>query len=128
MKPIVRSLVFLPIVAAISLVACGGGKVVVLPPSTTPQPTAAFAPAPAPAPSTVVVQTVPATPVPPAETITASPGAGYVWVAGYYDWRGDKYVWVPGSWVLTPNSASVWVSGHWQTSAGGYNWVPGHWE
>lgn len=44
----------------------------------------------------VVVQTAP----PPlrVEAVPA-PRVGYVWVPGYWDWRGHRHVWVGGLWV-----------------------------
>jgi hypothetical protein len=96
------------------LVGCGGGKVVVLPGpvATTPGPSAIVATAPA-APTAVVVTTVPAMPGPQADVAQGvSPGPNYFWVAGYYDWRGDHYAWVPGNWMLTPSTTSVWIAAH----------------
>jgi WXXGXW repeat (2 copies) len=127
MKPKTKTLSVLGLAAtSILFVACGGGKVVVVPgPATTPGPSALVATTPAPA----VITTVPAMPQPPADSVqSVSPGPSYSWVAGYYDWRGDHYVWVPGTWVATPSTASVWISGRWQPTAGGYTWVPGHWQ
>jgi hypothetical protein len=60
------------------------------------------------------------------ETVPASPGAGYVWVGGYYRWNGAHYVWVPGHYVA---HAGAWVPGHWRHVAGsGWYWIPGHWR
>ena len=110
---------------AVSLVACGGGKVVVTPPST---PMVATTPA---IPASGVVATVPATPPPPtveANVASVSPGSEYVWVQGYYNWDGARYQWVPGSWVRTPSVNAMWVPAHWQPTTGGYVWVPGSWR
>lgn len=71
------------------------------------------------------------TQAPPAvrvETQPVSPGAGYVWTAGYWRWTGTSYVWVSGSWVLPPRQAAVWVPGHWVRRAGGWVWIAGHWQ
>jgi len=68
---------------AVSLAACGGGKVVVVPPFAPAVASAPVIPAPA------VVVTVPATPPPPAteaSVASVSPGSDYVWVQGYYNW------------------------------------------
>lgn len=112
--------------AAVSLIGCGGGRVVVANPQ--PAPAAMVAPTPA-GPAGPVVVTVPATPAPPAEdVVSTSPGPEYVWVKGYYNWDGSSYQWVPGTWVRTPRSAAVWVPAHWQPTAGGYVWVPGTWR
>jgi WXXGXW repeat (2 copies) len=113
--------------AAFATLACGGGKVVVVPNNTpnTPAPSAFAAPATPPA----VVATIPATPVYPQDTVEGpSPGSNYVWAPGYYNWAGDHYVWVPGAWMKTPSPSAVWVPGKWQPTAGGYTWVAGHWQ
>jgi YXWGXW repeat-containing protein len=71
------------------------------------------------------------TQAPPAvrvETQTVSPGPGYVWTSGYWQWSGSNYVWVPGSWVVPPRPGVVWVRGHWGRRSGGWVWIPGHWQ
>jgi hypothetical protein len=76
------------------------------------------------------VVTVPAAPPPPADSSIAavSPGADYVYVSGYYDWNGRRYVWVPGAWVRASRPASTWVPAHWEPTTGGYRWAPGSWQ
>ena len=117
------------------LLSCGGGKVVVLPAPASPAPVASnyVTPAPnyvAPAPNSVVVTTVPSTPVPPATVaqLGPSPGSDYIRVEGYYNWLGDHYEWVAPTWVRAPNSGATFIPGHWQQTAGGYSWVPGYWR
>jgi hypothetical protein len=34
-----------------------------------------------------------------------APGAGFVWVDGYWGYRGGNYAWVPGNWVRPPRGA-----------------------
>lgn len=41
---------------------------------------------------------IPAPPAPRVERVPA-PRRGYVWVPGYWDWRGHRHVWVPGVWM-----------------------------
>jgi hypothetical protein len=119
---------FLLPLATLALAACGGGRVVVASAPATPAAPTVVTPAPAPA--ATIVTTIPATPAPPATTAVAgnSPGPGYVYVEGYYDWRGGQYVWVPGTWSLPPRTSLTWVPGHWQPTAGGYTWVSGYWQ
>lgn len=70
-----------------------------------------------------------APPAPVVETRIVSPGAGYIWVSGYYRWSGGKYVWVPGRWSRPPHHHRVWVAGHWaHHSHNGWYWVGGHWR
>jgi hypothetical protein len=67
-----------------------------------------------------------APPAPIVETVPAQPGAGYVWVGGYYRWDGARYVWVHGHYVA---HGGAWVPGHWEHVTGsGWYWVPGHWR
>ncbi len=56
-----------------------------------------------------------------------APGPGYVWVDGYYDWRG-RYVWVPGSWMRPPRPHAVWVPGRFDGHGRHRVWVRGHWR
>jgi hypothetical protein len=58
------------------------------------------------------------------ETVPARPGAGYVWVGGYYRWNGAHYVWVPGRYA---HHAGRWCPGHWAHDPHGYYWVEGRW-
>ena len=69
-----------------------------------------------------------APPPPPREVIAVSPGARYVWVPGYYRYRGNAYVWVPGRYVVPPHHYRAWVPGRWVPRSGGYVWVAGYWR
>ena len=52
---------------------------------------------------------------------------GYAWVPGYWDWRGNRHVWVNGTWVRArPGyhySQPTWVheGDHWRLTRGGWN-------
>ena len=71
----------------------------------------------------VYVQVGPPTAI--VETVPASPGAGYVWVGGYYNWTGSGYVWVHGHYA---HHAGAWCAGHWRhVQHSGWYWIPGHW-
>src|SRR5581483_2184509 len=52
------------------------------------------------------------TPPPPvrAEVVGVAPGPGYVWVNGYWGWRGNAYAWVPGYYAHPPRPHAVWVA------------------
>jgi WXXGXW repeat (2 copies) len=66
-----------------------------------------------------------APPAPIVETAPASPGAGYVWVPGYYRWNGSRYVWVHGHYV---RHAGHWCTGKWHHNAArGWWYAQGHW-
>ena len=60
-----------------------------------------------------------------AETKGKAPSAGAVWVAGFWDLRGDPnsaaragWVWLPGRWIDPPVPHARWDPGH---------WIPAHW-
>ena len=52
-----------------------------------------------------------APPAPRYEVVPA-PRAGYVWAPGYWDWRGNRH---------------VWIRGHWERERHGYYWHPNRW-
>jgi hypothetical protein len=62
------------------------------------------------------------------ETRGAAPGAGFVWVDGYWGYRGGSYAWVPGNWVRPPRARAVWVPGRWETRTGRYYYRAGRWR
>jgi len=70
-------------------------------------------------------------PPPPAAQIGVvgyAPGPGYVWVDGFYDLRGSRWVWTPGYWVRPPRPRAVWVRPHWEPHGHGYRFHSGHWR
>jgi WXXGXW repeat (2 copies) len=52
----------------------------------------------------------------------------WAWHAGYHRWDGNRYVWVPGTYVAPPRAHAVWVEGSWVHERGGYVWHEGHWR
>ena len=67
-------------------------------------------------------------PPPPRQVVPVSPGVRYVWVPGYYRYRGGAYVWMPGRYVVPPHHYTVWVPGRWVPRSGGYVWIAGYWR
>jgi len=57
----------------------------------------------------------------------ASPGAGYMWVSGYQQWDGSKFVWQPGHWEKPPKEHAVWMGAHWEKTPEGYVFINGWW-
>jgi WXXGXW repeat (2 copies) len=56
------------------------------------------------------------------------PGAGYMWVPGYWAWADDVgYYWVPGTWVLPPEPELLWTPGYWGWNDGAYIFNAGYW-
>jgi hypothetical protein len=58
----------------------------------------------------------------------AMPGAGYVWVDGYWYWTGGGYVWRTGFWDRPPMNGHIWVASGWVFHNGRYRYVPGRWS
>lgn len=52
----------------------------------------------------------------------------WVWHAGFHRWDGQRYVWVPGSYVAPPYRGARWVPGHWANRRGGWVFIDGHWR
>jgi hypothetical protein len=74
-----------------------------------------------------VVITV-APPVPIVETIPPSPGPNWVWVGGYHQFRGGRYVWIKGHYAHPPHPGQSWVAGHYDKRGKGWVYVGGHWR
>lgn len=58
------------------------------------------------------------------------PGAGFIWVPGYWGYDEDDgggYFWVPGTWVLAPAIGLLWTPGWWGWYEGRYWWHEGYW-
>jgi hypothetical protein len=73
---------------------------------------------------------VPIAPVVVAPPVLPPPPAyGLVWRAGYYNWNGYGYVWLPGAWVRPPFARAVWVGPRWvRYPHGGAYWARGYWR
>lgn len=71
---------------------------------------------------------VPPPPPPPAGVVGYAPGPGYVWIDGFYDLRGTRWVLVPGYWARPPHPRAVWVRSYWEPYGRGYRFHRGHWR
>ena len=58
----------------------------------------------------------------------AMPGAGYVWVDGYWGVNGGRYVWVPGRWDRPPYAGAYWSHPHYDRYNDGWHYHEGHWD
>ena len=76
----------------------------------------------------VYVDEAPPPPAPVREVVTVSPGPGYIWIDGCYEWSGAHYVWSRGHWAHPVHPGAVWVRGDWRHSRGHSVWVSGHWR
>jgi hypothetical protein len=62
------------------------------------------------------------------ERMPPRPGRDHVWVSGYYEHRGDHYVWIPGRWEDPPRGHHEWVPAHYDRVRDGWRYVPGYWR
>ena len=60
--------------------------------------------------------------------VGVSPGPGWVWTDGYYDWAGGGWVWRPGRWQRPPRPGMSWRSPRYQRHDGGYRVYRGGWR
>ena len=56
------------------------------------------------------------------------PERGYVWIAGYHRWDGERYVWTPGHYERPPHRGAHWVAHRYVRRNGGWVFVEGHWR
>ena len=66
-------------------------------------------------------------PPPLIETRPASPASNALWTAGYWQWDGDAFVWVKGSWQIPPSPESEWRPADWRIDVSGAVFLPGAW-
>lgn len=67
-----------------------------------------------------------APPPPQAENHEAT-RAGFVWVAGQWDWKGGKYEWRAGHWERE-RAGKHWRESRWEQKDGKWHLTPGDWE
>lgn len=68
-------------------------------------------------------------PPPPAYgPVGYAPGPGYVWTDGFYDLRGNNWVWEGGRWARPPHPGAVWVKPYWEPHGRHYRFHRGHWR
>lgn len=68
----------------------------------------------------------------PAGVVVKAPGPApfrsAIWIGPEWQWRGGRYVHVPGYWARPSRYGATWVPGHWKYTRRGYRWVPGRWR
>ena len=67
-------------------------------------------------------------PMPPDEVVVVAPSPQYVWVPGYYSYRGGNYIWIQGSYQIPPRGRNKYVQGEWMKTPKGYKHGRGHWK
>ena len=58
----------------------------------------------------------------------ASPGSGYLWVNGSWDWDGGHWRWVPGRWDRPAIADAYWIPARYIRTTRGTIYEPGHWS
>ena len=58
----------------------------------------------------------------------ASPGAGYVYVKGFWNWDGGSWQWVPGRWDRPAVADAYWIPARYIRTSRGTIYEPGHWS
>jgi hypothetical protein len=66
-------------------------------------------------------------PPPPPVEIIPPPRYGYVWVPGYWNWRGHRHVWVQGVWIRE-RPGHVYQPHRWVERGGRWYFERGHWD
>jgi hypothetical protein len=74
----------------------------------------------------IIVRVAP--PAPIVERRPPPPDRGYVWIAGYHNWDGARYVWVPGRWDRPPQPGQRWVAHRWVHRGDHWELQQGHWR
>ena len=60
--------------------------------------------------------------------VGVTPGPGFVWCDGFWDWRGGRWFWVSGGWRRPPHRRAVWVPGYWHEEHSRYRFHRGYWR
>lgn len=64
----------------------------------------------------------------PVQEVAPAPRHGWAWAPGYYDYRGNQYVWVQGHW-MRERAGHEWREARWvETRNGEWRRVGGGWE
>jgi hypothetical protein len=66
-------------------------------------------------------------PEPLHEEVTVSPGYGYVWIDGYWNWNGYDWAWSTGRWVRE-RAGYVYVAPYYDHVSGRYMYRGGYWS
>jgi hypothetical protein len=76
-----------------------------------------------------VAYSVPPPPAPYAVgAVGYAPGAGYVWVDGFWNLNGSRWAWVNGRWAYPPHPHAVWERDRWERHGNSWRYHRGHWR
>ena len=69
-------------------------------------------------------------PVVQEEAVVPTPGAGYVWINGYWDWDVGRHhwAWSSGRWEQPPKRGQRWTPSHFETRNGKHYYRRGRWH
>jgi len=56
------------------------------------------------------------------------PDRDSIWIAGFWDWQGDQWTWVPGRWDHPRDRHARWIRPRYRSEYGAYRYEPGHWS
>lgn len=76
---------------------------------------------------TVVVSAYPTAAPPPLRAESAGSKAGFVWIAGRWDWRNGNWAWVDGHWERE-RANQAWAAGRWELQGNRWVWIEGSWQ
>lgn len=63
----------------------------------------------------------------PEENQPTLPEDGSLWTPGYWYWRDQGYVWIPGVWSRPPRIGFLWTPAYWGVAGTLFVFHPGHW-
>jgi len=95
-------------------------------PTSPPAQVTVVSPTPAPTVGQIVITSAP----PPIrhEARGHRPGRAYVWIPGYWAYRGHHHLWIAGHWGLPPRGHRVWIEPRWEHRGGSYVFIEGRWR
>lgn len=71
---------------------------------------------------------VEAPPAPRREFRGHRPAPEYVWIDGYWAWRGGHHEWVAGRWGMPPHGRNYWQAPRWEHRGNSYVFIEGSWR
>jgi hypothetical protein len=81
------------------------------------------------APTGLQVSFIVQSPPPPRRVvIPPRPIAHAIWIDGYWNWTGIRFVWVDGFWERNPPRGKTWEKHRWIHTDRGWYQKPGRWK